>query len=90
MDDALTVDCEGFGTRVRGVVDRSNRSEAASVKAPVDATALLDRFELLFDETVDVLVFGAGIVARTVCIGLLRYQPGFRGSVGPSVLVGLQ
>ena len=57
---------------------------------PVDAATLLARFELLFDETVDVLVFGAAVVAATVCGGVLRCQPAFKSRVGPAVLVGLQ
>ena len=52
-----------------------------SVEVPVDA-APLDCFELLFDETVDVLVFGAAIVAAIVCGGVLRWPPAFRGRVG--------
>jgi hypothetical protein len=64
-------------------------AEVASVEVPVDA-APLDCSELLFDKTVNVLVFGAGIVTSTVRGGLLRFHPAFRGRVGPAVLVGLQ
>jgi hypothetical protein len=62
----------------------------ASVAVPTGAAALLDRSELLFDETLDVLVVGAAIVAGTVRMDGFSSRPGFRGGVGPAVLVSLE
>ena len=64
-------------------------AEVASVVVPIGAT-LLDRFELLFDETVDVLVFGAAIVTGTVRMDGFPSLPGFRDRVRTATLVGLQ
>jgi hypothetical protein len=64
-------------------------AEVASVAVPVDA-ALLDCSELLFDKTLDVLAFGAGIVTGTVCMDGFSSRPGFRSRVEPAVSVGLQ
>jgi hypothetical protein len=56
-------------------------AEVASVEGSVDAAPLLDRLELLFDETVNVLVFGAAIVAGTVRVCGFSSRRGFRGRV---------
>jgi hypothetical protein len=61
-----------------------------SIEVPVDATAQLDRSELLLDKTVDVLVLGAVIVTGAVCAVGFSCRSGFRVRVGPAVLVGLQ
>jgi hypothetical protein len=45
---------------------------------------------LLFDETVDALIFGAGIVTGTVCSRGFSSRPWFRSRVEPAVSVGLQ
>ena len=61
-----------------------------SIEVPVDVAAQLDRSELLFDKTVDVLVLGAVIVTGTVCAVGFSSRSGLRGRVGSVGLVGLQ
>jgi hypothetical protein len=61
-----------------------------SIEVLVDVATQLDRSELLFDKTVDVLVLGAVMVTGTVCAVGFSCRPGLRGRVGSVVLVGLQ
>ena len=60
-----------------------------SIEVLVGVATQLDRAELLFDKTVDVLVLGVVIVTGSVCVVGFLCRSGLRARVGPVVLVGL-